>query len=382
MKIKFISILLLSFCSYWSYGQIEEKTIEVITQNTQVQLILKQAEEEFTQTLITEILGEDNIEKMKTAIEKKILSKTKNFILLTKIIDKKEYKIEKDSQKEFIYSVSIKYSTKTLKDVLIREGIYYTDEGAHKILPLIAFIDEEEGYENSWWAQKTDNSDYSKNIQNFYSPLQRLFIKEGFYLLNPLFSQYSHHLPSKLSTQYLSVKKAQKIAQYFQAQFFIIGSIKIAPFSNNQYQSLWNLTLYSTPHLRKLDSYKFRVELPKKSWPLLHQHSNYWANNFILQIKNVYDTGTLSTQLFTIEISGDLTYLERNRIREALIKDIPNIQSLTMHYISAQKERYKADIKGTDQEVLSKLKNWKFLDFKLSSYLKSKNYIIIRVKKS
>ena len=395
---KLLILILLFFCSLWGHSQIKEVTIEVVSEKQTTQSILKQAEEEFTYTIASEILGQDGAAKIETAIKEKIVPKSKNFILLTKVVDKKEYedndkKNEKSSNKKFndknseeeilqkfTYSIFIKYSPETLRNVLLQEGIYYMDEGAHKILPLIEFVDEEEGYENAWWTQKNDSS--LNYIQNFYSSLQRLFIQDGFYLLNPSLSQYAHRLPSKLSTKYLNVKKAQKISQYFQAQFFIIGRIKISPLSKNQYQSLWDLTLYSTPHLRKLDSYKFRTELSKKSWSSLNQYANYWVENFILQIKNIYETGALSTQVFTIEVLGDLTYLEKEKMRKALVKDIPSIQSLKTHYVSAQKERYQADVKGTDQEVLNKLKNWKFLDFQFQSYLKSKNYIIVRVKKS
>ncbi len=379
---KHISFLFGLFFLGWAQAQIEETTIELVSESFQVQSILKEAEDEFTQTLITEILGEANTEKIKTSIEKKILPKTKNFILLTKILDKKEQEQNQDSDNEvqkFIYSIFIKYSKDTLKDVLIQEGIYYANQGAHRILPLIQFIEEDN--KNAWWTPSASEQSTSVHIQDFYSPIQKLFIQNGFFLIDPLFSQYAHHLPKELNAYYINPKKAQKIAQHFEAQFFILGKIKITSLSDQQYQSVWNLTLYSTPHLRKLDSYKSRIELQKKSWSRLSQRSSYWAKNFILQIKDIYETGSLSTQLFNIEISGNLTYLERDHIRKALIKDIPNIKNLKTHYISAQKERYKADVEGTDQEVLNKIKNWKFLDFKFSPYLKSENYIIIQTKK-
>ena len=470
--ILFICLIFLN----WSYAQIEETTIEIISSDKQIQPILKEAENIFTQDIIEKTLGEDRLEQVQPVIEEKILPQNKSFILLSKILSKRERtpeeieeeekKLQEEEAKEIetlkseiegiyqnaemnknekekllskkreelqmkeeksgeeevsrkdvliseiqeiidnetmdaeekeklltekneelkveeekvtlVYSVLIKYSKETLQNILIREGLYYTSQGARKILPLIQFTENDDKY--SWWSPRF-NSSKTSHAKGFYSSLQRFFIQDGFFLLNPLLSQYFHFLPRELSVYYINPKKAQKIAQYFEAQFFILGTAKREAVANDQFEFNWNLVLYSTPHLRELDSYKSKIKFSKESWASLNQLSNYWIKNFILQIKDIYDTGSLSTQLFTIEVTGDLNYLERNYIKKSLIREIPNIKNLITHYVSSEKERYQADVAGTDKEVLEKIKNWKLLEFSFSPSLKSKNYIVIRTKK-
>ena len=327
-----------------------------------------------------EILEEEvsKIDTLKNEIQEIIDNETMDLEEKEKLLTEKNEKLAEEEEKvTLVYSILIKYSKETLQNFLIQEGLYYTSQGARKILPLIQF--SEEGDKYAWWSPFF--SPESPHAKGFYPPLQRLFIKDGFFLINPLLAQYSYLLPKDLKFYYINPKKAQKIAQHFEAQFFILGTVKRNTAPDNQFEFNWNLVLYSTPHLRELDSYKSRIKFSKKSWSNLNQLSNYWIKNFILQIKEIYEAGSLSTQLFTIEVSGDLNYLERNYIKKSLIKDIPNVRKLVTHYISAQEERYFADVSGTDKEVLNKVKNWKLLEFAFSPYLKSKNHIVIEVKK-
>lgn len=366
---KYIIVLLL-LLSGFSKAQIEEKILEITSPNEQTNEILKLAEKEAAYQLISEMLGKDQFEKVQSAINKKVLPQSKNFILLTKIIE-----TTPTEDKQFLNKVLIRFSKKTLKSILIASHLFYLDYSADRILTLIEFKDEKNGKVYRWWSQNTENP---TPIQNLYSNLQSLFLKYGFYAVHPIFSQYHSMLPKKLKFNKLNVKKAQKLAEFFQSGLIILGSITLEPLSDSMSQVIWDLTLYNSIYLRELSAYKSRIKIPKHSWDFLK--TNHWVKNFALEMKSIYEKGVLSSQLFTITLEGRLNHLERETLKKSLEKT-SNINNLKVNVISANQVVYSADVNAQDTQILQQIKKLNILDFKLSPYLQQENHLVIKVDK-
>ena len=332
--------------------------------------ILKLAEKEAAYQLISDMLGKDQFEKTRDAIEKKILPQSKNFILLTKITE-----TEPTEDKQFLNKVLIRFSKKTLKNILIASHLFYLDYSADRILTLIEFKNEENGKIYRWWNK---NESPPPPIQDLYSNLQSLFLKYGFYAVHPIFSQYHSMLPKKLRFNKLNVNTAQKLAEFFQSGLIILGSITLEPLSDSMSQVIWDLTLYNSIYLRELSTYKSRIKIPKHSWDFLK--TNHWAKNFALEMKSIYEKGVLSSQFFTITLKGNLNHPEREILKKSLEKT-PNINNLKVNVISANQIVYNADVNAEDTQILQQIKKLNVLDFKLSPYLQQENHLVIRVDK-
>ena len=368
LKFRKYIIFFLLFFSSLSIAQIEETTLEVTSPNEQTNEILKLAEKEAAYQLISEILGEDQFEKVQNAIDKKILPQSKNFILLTKIIETKPTEDE-----QFLNKVLVRFSKKTLKNILIASRLFYLDYNTDRILTLIEFKKETQTYR--WW---NNNKPPPSPIQELYTNLQNLFLKNGFYAAHPLFSQYYFMLPKNLKFNKLNTKTAQKLAEFFQSGLIILGSITLEPLSDSMSQVIWDLALYNSIYLRKLAVYKARTKTPGNSWDFLK--TNHWAKNFALEIKSIYEKGILSSQLFTITLEGNLTHLERESLKKSL-EQTSHINNLKVHLISAKQIMYQADVNAQDTQILRQIKELGVLNFKLSPYLKQKNHLIIKVDK-
>ncbi len=371
-NIKFRKHIIILFCllSYFSKAQVEEKTLEIVSSNDQTNEILKLAEKEAAYQLITEMLGKDRIKKIKTSIDQKILPQSKNFILLTKIIE-----TTPTEDKQFLNKVLIRFSKETLKNILISSHLFYLDYSADRILTLIEFKNEKNNKVYRWWNKNEIPPD---PIQSLYTNLQSLFLKYGFYAIHPIFSQYHSMLPKHLNFNNLNIKTAQKLAEFFQSGLIILGSITLEPLSDSMSQIIWDLSLYNSIYLRKISTYKSRTKIPKHSWDLLK--TNHWAKNFALEIKSIYEKGVLSSQLFTITLQGKLNHLERETLKKALEKT-PNINNLKVNLISANQIVYNADVNAQDTQILQQIKKLSILDFKLSPYLKLENHLVIKVDK-
>lgn len=363
-------IVFIFFLSNFSKAQIEEKTLEIVTPNDQTSEILKLAEKEAVYQLISDMLGKDQFEKVKSSIDKKVLPQSKNFILLTKVIE-----TEPTEDKQFLNKVLIRFSKKTLKNILISSHLFYLDYSADRILTLIEFKDEKNRKVYRWW---NENVETPTPIQDLYSNLQSLFLKYGFYAVHPTFSQYHFMIPKKLKFNKLNVKTAQKLAEFFQSGLIILGSITLEPLSDSMSQVIWDLTLYNSIYLRELSTYKSRTKVPQHSWDFLK--TNHWAKNFAMEMKSIYEKGVLSSQLFTITLEGSLNHLERETLKKSLEKT-PNINNLKINVISAKQIVYNADVNAQGTQILQQVKKLNVLDFKLSPYLQRENHLVIKVDK-
>ncbi len=368
IKFRKYIIFFLSACSSFSTAQIEEKTLEITSSNDKTNEILQQAEQTTAYQLITELLGSEHTEKIKNSIDRKVFPQIKKFILLTKIVETTA--VEND---QFLSKVLVRFSRPALKKILISSRLFYMDDNTDRILTLIEFKENNRVYR--WWNKDEASPE---PIQNFYSNLQTLFLKYGFYTAHPIFSQYYFRLPNNLKFNKLNIKTAQKLSKFFQSGLIILGSITLKPSSDSMSQVLWDLSLYNSAYLRKIASYKSRTKTPKHSWDFLK--INHWAETFALEIKSIYEKGVLSSQLFTVTLQGRLNYLERETLKKALEKT-PHINNLKANLISAGQIIYNADVNAEGVQILKQIKELDAPDFKLSPQLKRHNHLIIKVEK-
>ena len=184
MKFRKYIIFLPMLFSFFSEAQIEEKTLEITTPNDQTNETLKLAEKEAAYQLIADMLGEDRLEQIRTSVDKKVLPQSKNFILLTKIIETKPIETKPTEDKQFLNKVLVRFSKKTLKNILISSHLFYLDYSADRILTLIEFRNEKNNKVYRWW---NNNERPPMPIQDLYTNLQTLFLKYGFYSAHPFF---------------------------------------------------------------------------------------------------------------------------------------------------------------------------------------------------
>ena len=404
------------FCCYLfflSLSKVEERTLELYSETSSADDIIKQAEKQLTNELSMEVLGLEGLEEIQNSIDKRVLPKSKRFILSTKIIktltsedpdfslpdsssknkalnpqaaqsDAKLSSKDKvlDSKYKFLTSVLVRFSKDTLRKILIKENLFYLDKSSNRILVMIEFNNEIEDYVYRWWGGGELKKPALGVIESFYTQIQSVFLKHGFYSMNPVFGRHHRRVPKNLQYSSLNKDRAGDLARFFQAQLMIVGSVALSALSKRVNQVVWDIALYHSISLRELGVYKARIKTKKDSFEFLNKESGSWISDFALQASSIYERGALSAHLFKIDVDGLLSFLERETIKKNLIAQIENIKNLTPAVIGSQRIQYRADIEGDDKKVLEDIKNLKILNFKLSPYIKSKNHIVIRVRTS
>lgn len=406
----FCMILLFSMFSL-SEGDLEERTIEVITDKIKNLEVIKEAEQQLTNTLILELVGEENYEKMIPSLEKKIYPNTKKFILLTKKIDSRPYiksyetdiengpnlNLEEESPQEqmresssleveevsledhFVYNVLVRFSLRSLKEVLIKENLFYVDNSANRILTLISIEDHKEDQTYSWWdtlEEKFKTLSFYQQARAFYKDIQSVFLSHGFYMPNPIFSRYKDFLTRRWSKN-IRPRDAQKIADQFDAQIMVLGYVSLD--EKNQFfnKITWNLIAYHASSLRKLGQYYISKKWKHNHWDFLKNVTG--AEVIAKQLSQLYNKGILSTDLFTIELRGLRSFKERDKVKKALIRQIRSIKNLTELFITSDIIQYSANVSISEQKLLQQVNQMKLTGFDISSYLKDRNHLILRL---
>ena len=376
---------------------IQEDTLLIFNLKENTEEILTLAEKNLTIKLVSKVLGGgENYDKISSQVERKIFPQRKKFILLTKILNTKKFEeIEEEKKKAlkeehqnknledgFTAEVFVRYSPATLKKILLQENLFYLDQGFNRILSFIEFKDAENNQTYKWWVNDPPPKDkaFTRAVNEFYSSAQTLFMPYGFYFIHPIFNQYGPMLKGRLRYNKAAPERAKRMAKFFSAYLIMIGSISLSQTSGGAYQALWDVSLYDSVHLRKLAEHKARVKTPQSSWGFLKQHTDYWVKNFALELSSIYKKGALSTRLFKIEVRGFLSFLDRKKIKDSLARELSSVKNLIETAINADSIQYSADVNTGNDDLIEKIKSIEVPGFKLSPYLKSKNYIVIRVK--
>ena len=418
MKMLFIDrvscFLFLLLFAFSVLSKVEERTLELYSETQSADDIIKQAEKQLTNELVMEVLGLEGLDEIQNSIDKRVLPKSKRFILSTKIIktltpEDPDFSLPDsiskdkvlnsqavgsklsnssskdevlDSEYKFLTSILVRFSKETLKKILIKENLFYLDKSSNRILVMIEVRNEIDDYVYRWWSGERLDKSVLEVIKFFYNKIQSVFLKHGFYSTNPVFGRHYRRIPKNLQYSSLNKDRAGDLARFFQAQLMIVGSVALSALSKRMNQVVWDTALYHSISLRELGSYKARIKTEKDSFEFLDKTAVSWVSDFALQASSIYERGALSAQLFKIDVDGALNFLERETIKKNLIVQIQNIKNLTPSVIGSQRIQYRADVEGDDKKVLEDIRKLKILNFKLTPYIKSKNHIVIRVQTS
>ena len=395
--IKNTIVLFLILKSFFGIAQVEEKTIEVYSETNTAQKVIRNLEKQLTEDLLLDILGTASIQNLQGSLQNKILPQSRKFILSSQILktqpveealSKEQLKTLKENQK-FISLIRVRFSTDTLKQILIDENLYYLDKGSNRLLVLIEFEDGIHKTKYRWWSSRgwsskgwsSDIQDidpqFLEDVDSVYSKIQSGFLKNGFFATNPVFGQFYHYLPKKYSS--LNVETAAELAKKFEAQLFIMGKVKLSSLFKRENQVIWDIAVYNANSLRQVAFYKSRFKVAEDSFSILSQRPIEWVNEVALKINSLYQTGILSTHLFKVDLVGDLSVLERKKLRKKLVDQVQSIENLTVSVIEGDRVQYEADVDGDYKKVVQEVSQLKLPKYRLVPVVEDNNFIVIQV---
>ena len=189
--------------------------------------ILNRAIKYISKEIIVEMIGEERYRQNQSLIDVKIIKFYSKYIPLLN---------QKDTLKvgdRYKSTVKLSFSTKTLKAMLLKEGLLYEGDHVPIILPMVTFhIEKEVPFQ--WWMESNVEPEMGKYVHSFHSILQKAFFEKGFYSFRPYFFCFFCSVPILRSTSFLYSQEIKQFASLFNSELVLIGSVYIKPPSNRK----------------------------------------------------------------------------------------------------------------------------------------------------
>ena len=379
MKVKIIALFIF-------IPLLQAQALEIIVKEVSLKIdSKKQAQQEalndVSRELVIEMLGKDKYASFKKKIENTII-KNKNRYILS--ISSSSGKFQDEGN--FIFTITMKVSKENLKKLLLENNLFYDSKGAGCILPAISFSSyfDEKQEKYSWWL---DNKKIGLELEDiagsFFNLLSKEFLKVGFYVIDPAFQRIKEGAPSFiLPKRGKSVKNFLSMSKFYTCDIILFGRIHTGQISETESNFFSNLFSFKKNSLAKLypESYFIQFSLNvfnlktrqflftvKRKFSFSPSNKNNPKAEVILRSKDILDSviyqltasneeGSLVLNRLMISVQGPLNYIEREQLKESLIKRTSGIEDLQVRFLNSSRIVYEAKSSQSIQDISKQLK--------------------------
>ena len=379
MKVKIIALFIF-------IPLLQAQALEIIVKEVSLKIdSKKQAQQEalndVSRELVIEMLGKDKYASSKKKIENTII-KNKNRYILS--ISSSSGKFQDEGN--FIFTITMKVSKENLKKLLLENNLFYDSKGAGCILPAISFSSyfDEKQEKYSWWL---DNKKIGLELEDiagsFFNLLSKEFLKVGFYVIDPAFQRIKEGAPSFiLPKRGKSVKNFLSMSKFYTCDIILFGRIHTGQISETESNFFSNLFSFKKNSLAKLypESYFIQFSLNvfnlktrqflftvKRKFSFSPSNKNNPKEEVILRSKDILDSviyqltasneeGSLVLNRLMISVQGPLNYIEREQLKESLIKRTSGIEDLQVRFLNSSRIVYEAKSSQSIQDISKQLK--------------------------
>lgn len=374
----------LFFCSFFLSSFVYAQSVETIVKKAHLKTDSKQqaqakAVNGLSRELVIKMIGADKYRQEKQKVEKFIIKNKNRYILST---SSSKPVLQDDGA--FSSTVTIKVSKSNLKDLLLEQHLFYASEGSSCLLPVVSFSSyfDEEKKSYSWWLKyENEKIETLKQMaSSFFELLSEEFIKQGFYVLDPIFQKMDEGTPSGVLPKKSSrVRNFVPLAEFYTCDIILSGSVQIGRFSGNSpgltnffgtKQNLQAGSPYFVQFFFNVFNIKTRQFLFKfkKQFTFPDDLKNKPTEGMLLHLKDVLasltyqlssyqEEGSLDLSRLMISVQGPLTYAQKEQLKKLLVKKIAGIQNLEERFLTSNRVVYAAESSHSIRTIAKQLKN-------------------------
>lgn len=372
-------VFLLNFAQAQSVETIVE---EIQLKSDSKQLAQKEALDKISRDLVIEMIGEKKYKEEKKKIETYIIRNKNRYILSVR----SSSPVLQDSG-DFSSSVTVKVSKENLKNLLLNHHLFYNSEGSFCLLPLVSFSSSfsktEKSY--SWWLKNSSGQEsvlLKQMANSFFQLLSEELIKQGFYVLNPVFQRIAEGVPpSVLPRRGSRVRNFIPLAKFFSCDIILLGYVRSGSPSFSKTSTLTSLFSFKKENENlKMSQYftnfsfnVFNIKLRqilfkiRKEFPFSLALQKEPKNEMLFRSKDILDSlayqlssyqeeGSLDLHRLMISVQGPLTYAQKEQLKKLLVRKIPGIQSLEERLLTSNRVVYVAESSQSTANIARQLK--------------------------
>ena len=364
---------------------LESLSKEVYINSDSKQLAQQTALNEFSRELVLQMIGQKKYEKERRKVEKAIIQNQNRYILSTR---SSPPVLQEDGK--FLSMVTIQFSKENLKNLLLEHHLFYAEKSSFCVLPLLSFALSFDGKKEIWSWQKKNREGQSpvpvlKNMtKSFFELLSRELIKTGFFPLDPVFQKMAEGAPSAVWPKKSSrARDFIPLAHFFRCDIILFGSVQAGDIGNNlSFLGEWFSTFKekkekppssSSSYFTRFSFHVFNIKNRrtlfklKKQFPFPSSMKKTPAKEVLSRFRDVLDSllyqlssyqteGSLDRNRLIISVQGPLSYAEKEKLKKALIKSTPGIQSLEERLLTSNRVVYEAGSSQSIKQVAKQLK--------------------------
>ena len=362
--------LFVFFCCFSAFaGNIETKELDITTETGDKSSAIEKAVQQVSRDFVKHLMGEEKYKKHQSLIERKIIKNKNRYILFVKTSAPTERE-----EGDYLTKVTLGVSEENLTALLLENNLFYSSAGASCILPAITFkaLHSQKGRKEtlSWWKISPSPSPLLQNLSEvFYSALSETFVPAGFYVMDPVFSRLDRSVPPAVLPAKNSARQFRKLTDFLNCDLILSGSFTVEKnLVLPSYTGEFHLKMFNMKTLRELFSVKkrmvFQAEEKDMKTSFLSELSAV-TNSLKYQLSFYRDRGALDLSRLFISIQGPLTYHQKERLKDMLVRDIPAIKDLRESLVSAGRILYEMESSRSMKELAGAVRSHKFPLFKV-----------------
>ncbi len=373
------------FCFFFSFSVWSgETTLEVKQDSPDIRKAVQTAIGKVSVELMERFIESSKLKAQKKRIQQIISKYSNRYILYTQTAP-----VVKKDDESFTIFVTIGFSEENLKKILLKEDFFYSDASHLRILPLILFENLVHDESHGWWMKNGSPSELmKKQMTEFYNRIQDTLMSYGFFLINPEWAGSEYFIPDDLQFKKPKKKHVFSLAKFFQSYLVMTGSVKVR---ESDIDAILNikveLTIYNADsgrllaEMERFEKIYINKKDEKNTEPViafLKKNKNF-AKGLGVQLKSIYETGQLSSNLLKITVLGNLSYREFDRFKQLLNSEVRDIKDLKEHIIRSRSVTYIANIGSDVKAVSEKIKDTLFPGFRVQVSRVRKNEVSLKV---
>ncbi|NQZ02387.1 MAG: hypothetical protein HRT45_17145 [Bdellovibrionales bacterium] len=370
----FLSLLVL-FSSWSAEASREfvEVSTEAISEKASMagakQEIFQLASDSISEKYIRQIIGDNKFDKNKDLIKNKVMSNSSKYILYMK-----------GGQAERTASgirmnVTMKLALKSLRQLLLNQGLLYEIEGPPKVLTLMSIENRVDGSSFSWWVDDVDAESASLRylLFDFQKSLRTQLTPKGFYAINSGKESARNSLPSTLRNVDAPTEDLLMIGDFLKAQIVVLGRVQIK-------KSAKRPDLFEI-HVRGAALYTSNGRVVGEVIRVFETNAGNFnqvvrakakevfpsvAKDLTVQLYEAWKSGTFGSSLLRLTFSGELSFGQVNLLKEQLLSSVGELKSLKERKFTPRGVVFEVDSGSSAKKLVEKLKSSRFEGFQIS----------------
>ncbi|MEQ1875319.1 MAG: hypothetical protein ABL958_01645 [Bdellovibrionia bacterium] len=323
-------------------GNAKEKMIAEVIEKTSIKYI-------------KELIGETKYEKNKGLINSKIIKQRNRFIPWANSTPPKA-----DANGNMTSSVTLKFSVKDLRQLLLKEGLLHLTEGAPVSIPFVSIIDRANARSYRWWVDTTSTGSLQDQHAKLISILRTQLGKKGFYVVDPVGSSLRDIIPLPFRQEGFRNEDLLLLGDFLKGEVMIDGKVVLDRDEGNSSKMSVEIQAIQTSNGRVVAELTrvFQEKAPPTEAALqkvLASHMNEVGDEFAGQILDVWQKGILGASFLKLALRGNFSFQDIEKFKTEAMR-VSDIKVIRERSFANQEVVFECEVTGGATQVAERLR--------------------------